>query len=77
MGTNRLAGRSGFIDSVMEGIFISYDLIGQQLKDWAAAPPRLRKPEEIEVDETLPSDIPSAALSSQDEDPIAATSGAA
>ncbi|WP_314507533.1 hypothetical protein [uncultured Microbacterium sp.] len=77
MGTNRLAGRSGFIDSVMDGIFISYDLIGQQLKDWAAAPPRLRKPEEIEVDETLPNDIPSAALSSQDEDPIVATSGAA
>lgn len=69
MGVNRLAGRSGFIDSVMDGIFTSYDLIGQQLKDWAAAPPRLRKPEEVIVDEQLPSDLPSAALSSQDAEP--------
>jgi hypothetical protein len=71
MGANRLAGRSGFIDSVMDGIFTSYDLIGQQLKDWAAAPPRLRKPQEVEVDESLPGDLPSAALSSQDEEPAA------
>lgn len=72
MGANRLAGRSGFIDSVIDGIFNSYDLIGQQLKDWAAAPPRLRKPEEVEVDGGLSSDLPSAALSSQDEESLSA-----
>ncbi len=69
MGTNRLAGRNGLIDSVMEGVVNSYDLIGQHLKDWTAAPPRLRKPDEVIVDDALPSDIPSAALSSQDGDP--------
>ncbi len=73
MGGNRLAGRSGFIDSVMNGVLDSYELIGQHLKDWAAAPPRLRKPDEVEVDTTLPSDVPSAALSSQDEDAAPAT----
>lgn len=68
MGGNRLAGRSGFIDSVMNGVLDSYELIGQHLKDWAAAPPRLRKPDEVEVDTTLPSDVPSAAISSQDDE---------
>lgn len=68
MGGNRLAGRSGFIDSVMDAILVSYDLVGQRLKDWSAAPPRLRKPDEVVVDKTVPSDIPSAALSSQDEE---------
>lgn len=69
MGANRLSGRSGFIDSVIDCMFTSYDLIGQQLKDWAAAPPRLRKPDEVVVDEDLRSDLPSAALSSQDDEP--------
>lgn len=73
MGGNRLAGRAGFIDSVMDAILVSYDLIGQRLKDWSAAPPRLRQPEEVVVDETVPSDIPSAALSSQDEDAASAS----
>lgn len=68
MGGNRLAGRSGFIDSVMDAILVSYDLVGQRLKDWSAAPPRLRKPDEVVVDETVAADIPSAALSSQDEE---------
>lgn len=68
MGTNRLAGRNGLVDSVMDSIVTSYDLIGQHLKDWTAAPPRLRKPDEVVVDEALTSDLPSAAMSSQDED---------
>jgi hypothetical protein len=71
MGANRLSGRSGFIDSVIDGIFTSYDQIGQHLKDWAAAPPRLRKPDEVEVDEAIPGDLPSAAMSSQDDGPVA------
>ncbi len=69
MGTNRLAGRAGFIDSVMDAVLNSYDLIGQHLKDWTAAPPRLRQPDEVEVDTDLRDDLPSAALSSQDEEP--------
>lgn len=68
MGGARLAGRSGFIDSVMDAILVSYDVVGQRLKDWSAAPPRLRKPEEVVVDEKVPEDIPSAALSSQDDE---------
>ncbi|MDN3495739.1 hypothetical protein QL996_07360 [Planococcus sp. APC 4015] len=68
MGASRLAGRSGFIDSVMDAIVVSYDVVGQRLKDWSAAPPRLRKPEEVVVDDAVPKDIPSAALSSQDDE---------
>lgn len=68
MGAARLAGRSGFIDSVMDAILESYDVVGQRLKDWSAAPPRLRKPEEVVVDEQVSKDIPSAALSSQDDE---------
>lgn len=68
MGGARLAGRSGFIDSVMDAILESYDVVGQRLKDWSAAPPRLRKPDEVVVDEQVPKDIPSAALSSQDDE---------
>lgn len=68
MGGARLAGRSGFIDSVMDAILESYDVVGQRLKDWSAAPPRLRKPEEVVVDEQVSKDIPSAALSSQDDE---------
>jgi hypothetical protein len=68
MGGARLAGRSGFIDSVMDAILVSYDVMGQRLKDWSAAPPRLRKPEEVVVEETVSKDLPSAALSSQDEE---------
>lgn len=67
-GANRLSGGSGFIDSVIDGMFTSYDLIGQQLKDWAAAPPRLRKPDEVVIDEDVRSDLPSAAMSSQDDE---------
>jgi len=75
MGANRQKGRSSFIDSVIDTVFTSYDVIGQRLKDWAAAPPRLRKPEEVEVDETLSSDLPSAALSSQDDERATSSAG--
>lgn len=77
MGAARLSGRSGFIDSVMDAIFVSYDLIGQRLKDWSAAPPRLRKPDEVIVDEKVPTEIPSAALSSQDDERPVTTSPSA
>ncbi|HEY4225585.1 MAG TPA: hypothetical protein VGM70_07205 [Pseudolysinimonas sp.] len=73
LGSNRLAGRAGFIDSVMDAILNSYDLIGQHLKDWSAAPPRLREPDEVEVEADIRSDLPSAALSSQDEEAVIIT----
>jgi len=68
MGSNRLAGRAGFIDSVMDAVLSSYEVIGQHLKDWSAAPPRLRQPDEVEVEMDISSDLPSAALSSQDDE---------
>ncbi|MFC5500926.1 hypothetical protein ACFPJ4_01590 [Lysinimonas soli] len=68
LGTNRAAGRGGFIDSVMDAVLASYEDIGQRLKDWSAAPPRLRQPDEVEVDLEVRGDLPSAALSSQDDE---------
>lgn len=76
MGAARLAGRSGFIDSVMDAVLVSYDVVGQRLKDWSAAPPRLRKPEDVVVEEDVPKDLPSAALSSQDEESPASSGSA-
>jgi hypothetical protein len=66
LGGKRNSGRGGFIDSVLSAIDTSYADIGQRLKPWAAAPPRLRTPDEVEVDPTVPPTIPSNALSSQD-----------
>ncbi|GMA96155.1 hypothetical protein GCM10025881_29790 [Pseudolysinimonas kribbensis] len=67
MGTARSSGRNGFIDSVVDAVMSSYEMIGQRLKDWSAAPPRLRRPDEVEIEKKVRSDLPSAALSSQDE----------
>lgn len=66
VGSKRAAGRGGFIDSVLDAVDTSYEEIGQRLKPWAATPPRLRSDAEVEVQEDLPEEIPSAALSSQD-----------
>ena len=72
LGAKRTAGRGGFIDSILTAIDTSYADIGQRLKAWSAAPPRLRAPEEIEFDKSLPPTIPSNALSSQDGESVAA-----
>jgi hypothetical protein len=66
-GSKRSAGRGGFIDSLLDAVDTSYEEIGQRLKAWAATPPRLRSEHEVEVEENVPADLPSAALSSQDE----------
>lgn len=66
-GSKRSAGRGGFIDSLLDAVDSSYEEIGQRLKAWAATPPRLRSEAEIEVETDVPSNLPSAALSSQDE----------
>ncbi|MCU1438419.1 MAG: stress response protein [Naasia sp.] len=68
LGSKRGVGRGAFIDSMLAAIDGTYGDLGQRLKAWSAAPPRLRSPEEVEVDTDLPIDVPSAALSSQDED---------
>ncbi|WP_221177309.1 hypothetical protein [Nocardioides marmoriginsengisoli] len=65
MGAKRGRGRGGFIDSVIEAVDDFYLQVLQQLKPWAAAPPKLRD------EPDLPSDVRpslvSTALSSQDE----------
>lgn len=63
----RTTGRGGFIDSVLGAVDVGYEEIGQRLKPWAAAPHRLRSDSEVEVEAVVPSSLPSAALSSQDE----------
>lgn len=68
MSTKRLAGRGSFIDSMLNAIDDTYGDIGQVLKAWSAAPPRLRSDAEVEVDATIDAELPSNALSSQDEE---------
>jgi hypothetical protein len=66
LGPKRGLGRGSFIESVLTAIDTSYGDIGQKLKAWSAAPPRLRSNDEVEVEPTKDSDLPSNALSSQD-----------
>lgn len=68
MGTKRGTGRGGFIDSVLNAVETTYETIGQSLKPWSAAPPRLRSQEDVEVDLTVDAALVSTALSSVDED---------
>jgi len=71
LGTKRGAGRGGFIDSVLHAIDTAYEELGQRLKPWTAAPPRLRQFTEIEVEEDVAPELHSAAFSSQDETTVA------
>lgn len=73
MGTKRGRGRGAFIDSVVQAVERTYGDVGQRLKAWSAAPPRLRSEDEvvINVEEQATS---STALSSQDDEaPIGAS----
>lgn len=67
MGAKRGAGRGGFIDSVLDAVETTYEEIGQVLKPWSAAPPRLRAQDEVEVDTSVDEALVSTALSSVDE----------
>lgn len=67
MGSKRGSGRGGFIDSVLNAVETTYEEIGQVLKPWSAAPPRLRAQDEVEVDTTVAAALVSTALSSVDE----------
>ncbi|TXK17774.1 hypothetical protein FVQ89_09405 [Homoserinibacter sp. GY 40078] len=67
MGSKRGAGRGGFIDSVLDAVETSYEELGQVLKPWAAAPPRFRDQDEVEVDPSVSKSLVSTAMSSVDE----------
>lgn len=68
LGMKRGAGRGGFIDSLLEAIDDTYGEVGQRLKSWSAAPPKLRSPEQIDVEPDVAPSLASAALSSQDDE---------
>ena len=64
MGAKRDHGRGSLIDSVITAVETFYRDVMQNLKAWAAAPPRLREPAEIEPH--IAKALPSTSLSSQD-----------
>ncbi|WP_169079966.1 hypothetical protein [Microcella alkalica] len=66
MGAKRGTGRGSFIDSMVDAIDCAYLEIGQVLKAWAATPPKLRPTQVVETEPGIDSALPSAALSSQD-----------
>lgn len=73
MGAKRGRGRGCFIDSVLSAIDAFYADVVQNLKAWAAAPPRLRSDAETDQAAVAPA-LVSTALSSQD-DPAPARDG--
>ena len=66
MGTKRSQGRGSFVTSVLDLLDDFYRSVVQNLKPWAAAPPKLR-PEPSEVSEPgVAAQLVSTAISSQD-----------
>ena len=63
MGAKRGRGRGSFIDSVLDLTDVFYSDVLQNLKSWAAAPPRMR---ETVPEPTSPASLSSTSLSSQD-----------
>ena len=66
LGSKRGVGRGSFIDSVLDAVDSTYGEVGQRLKAWSAAPPRLRSEEEVITESNIDSELASNALSSQD-----------
>ncbi|GGC79925.1 hypothetical protein GCM10011512_03210 [Tersicoccus solisilvae] len=66
LGMKRAQGRGGFIDSVLDAIDECYRDVGQNLKAWQPAAPKMRDDADVEKDDTVRSGLSSAALSSQD-----------
>lgn len=66
LGTKRNSGRGSFIESVLSAVDSSYTNVGQRLKAWTAAPPRIRSEKEVELDPSVKTSLGSAAFSSQD-----------
>lgn len=65
MGTKRSGVRGAFIPSVVEGVNTFYEDVVQNLKPWAASPPKLR--DEPAPPSDLPERLSSTGLSSQDD----------
>ena len=66
LGAKRGVGRGSFIDSVLTAVDSTYGEVGQRLKAWSAAPPRLRSESEVVTESNIDKDLASNALSSQD-----------
>ncbi|MGH8866568.1 MAG: stress response protein [Actinomycetes bacterium] len=65
MGTKRAAGRGSFIQSVLDAVDHFYGQVVQNLKPWAAAPPRLHEPAEIKRP-VIPEQLVAIAMTSED-----------
>jgi hypothetical protein len=61
MGTKRARGRGSFIDSVLEAVDGLYEHVVQNVKPWAAPPPKIR-----DVGKELPTDEEAARASHDD-----------
>lgn len=66
MGTKRGHGRGSFVGSVLELIDRFYGDVVQNIKPWAAPPPRLRQAEPVEEQPGVSSALVSTSISSQD-----------
>ncbi|WHT21076.1 hypothetical protein N8J89_08420 [Crossiella sp. CA-258035] len=66
LGGKRGTGRGSFIDSVLEAINRFYEDVLQNLKPWAAQPPRMRPDSAFTPPEQVPVALVSTAPSSQD-----------
>jgi hypothetical protein len=66
LGTKRGIGRNSFIDSVLGTVTGFYEDVVQNLKPWAAAPPRIRPEEAFAPPVDVPPALVSTAPSSQD-----------
>lgn len=66
MGSKRGRGRGSFIDSVLQTIDGFYGDVLSDLTAWSAAPPRLRRDDEVESQAASPASLSSTDLSSQD-----------
>ncbi|SDN55804.1 hypothetical protein [Allokutzneria albata] len=66
MGAKRGSGRGAFIDSVLSAINEFYEGVVQNLKPWAAHPPRIRHEESFAPPAEVPVALVSTAPSSQD-----------
>ncbi|MET3768200.1 hypothetical protein ABIB15_000880 [Marisediminicola sp. UYEF4] len=68
LGSKRNGIRGSFIDSMLHAIDTTYGDVGQKLKAWSAAPPRLRSNSEVDIEPNIDGALASNALSSQDND---------
>lgn len=66
LGAKRGIGRNSFIDSVLGTVTGFYEEVVQNLKPWAAAPPRIRPEEAFAPPVDVPPALVSTAPSSQD-----------